>query len=222
MFDFIAAATDGVFNLKNYLFCIAAALLCGIIVAVAASFRGKLTASFGGSLILLPAIVATVILMVSGNVGTGIAVAGAFSLIRFRSVPGKASDITFIFLSMTAGITCAAGFLGVAVLFTVIVGAVAVLIAKLNPATKNELELKITIPENLAYVTAFDEVFKEYTTSTKLVKVKTANMGSLYKLNYIIKMKDKNNSKEFIDALRCINGNLEINLSEAEERNEEL
>ncbi|MBQ5809297.1 MAG: DUF4956 domain-containing protein, partial [Clostridia bacterium] len=128
MFDFIAAATDGVFNLKNYLFCIAAALLCGIIVAVAASFRGKLTASFGGSLILLPAIVATVILMVSGNVGTGIAVAGAFSLIRFRSVPGKASDITFIFLSMTAGITCAAGFLGVAVLFTVIVGAVAVLV----------------------------------------------------------------------------------------------
>ena len=99
MFDFIGAASNGVFDIKNYLYGLLAALVCGIIVAFAASLRGKLSPSFCASLILLPPIVATVIIMVSGNVGTGIAVAGAFSLIRFRSVPGKASDITFIFLS---------------------------------------------------------------------------------------------------------------------------
>lgn len=222
MFDFIGAVSNGVFDIKNYLFGLVAALVCGVIVAFAASLRGKLTPSFCASLILLPAIVETVIIMVSGNIGTGIAVAGAFSLIRFRSVPGKASDITFIFLSMTAGITCAAGYLAVAVLFSVIVGAVAVLLGFLKPTRKDELELKITVPENLAYVSAFDEVFGEYTTSVKLIKVKTVNMGSLYKLDYIITVKDRSRSKEFIDALRCINGNLEINLSEAEERNEEL
>lgn len=222
MFDFIGAVSNGVFDIKNYFIGLAAALVCGIIVAVAASLRAKISPSFFASLILLPAIVATVIIMVSGNIGTGIAVAGAFSLIRFRSVPGKASDITFIFLSMTAGVTCAAGYLGIAVLFSVIVSAVAVVLAKLTKVRKDELELKIVVPENLAYVTAFDEVFKEYTTSTKLIKVKTTNMGSLYKLDYIITIKDRSRSKEFIDAIRCINGNLEINLSEAEERNEEL
>lgn len=222
MFDFIGAVSNGVFDIKNYFIGLAAALVCGIIVAVATSLRAKISPSFFASLILLPAIVATVIIMVSGNIGTGIAVAGAFSLIRFRSVPGKASDITFIFLSMTAGVTCAAGYLGIAVLFSVIVSAVAVVLAKLTKVRKDELELKIVVPENLAYVTAFDEVFKEYTTSTKLIKVKTTNMGSLYKLDYIITIKDRSRSKEFIDAIRCINGNLEINLSEAEERNEEL
>ena len=222
MFDLIGAVSNGTFNIKNYFIGIAVALVRGLIVAFAASRRNKISASFCASLILLPAIVATVIIMVSGNIGTGIAVAGAFSLIRFRSVPGRASDITFIFLSMTAGITCAAGYLGVAVLFSVLVSAVAIALAYLKPVHKNELELKITVPENLAYVSAFDEVFKEYTTATRLIKVKTINMGSLYKLDYIITVKDKNKSREFIDALRCINGNLEINLSEAAERTEEL
>ncbi|MBQ7010381.1 MAG: DUF4956 domain-containing protein [Clostridia bacterium] len=222
MFDFINSVTNGNLELKNYLICLAAALACGIITAIAATIRDRISPSFRASLILLPAIVETVILMVSGNVGTGIAVAGAFSLIRFRSVPGKASDITFIFLSMTAGITCAAGYIGVALIFTVIVSAVAIIIAKVNPARKGEYDLKIVTPETLSYAGAFDEVFAEYTKSNRLVKVKTTNMGSLYKLDYKVTLKDVKRTKEFIDAIRCINGNLEIILTEAAERNEEL
>lgn len=222
MFDFIGAVSNGVFDLKNYLICTVAALICGIIIAVAASLRGRISPSFRLSLILLPAIVETVILMVSGNIGTGIAVAGAFSLIRFRSVPGNASDITLIFLSMTAGITCAAGYVGVAVLFSVLISIVAVILAKLNPVNNGELDLKIVCPESLSYVNAFDEVFAEFTKSHRLVKVKTTDMGSLYKLYYKVSVKDVKRSKEFIDAIRCINGNLEIYLAEADERNEEL
>ena len=209
-------------SLDVYLLCTAAALLCGVLTAVAAALRSHPSKSFLVSLVLLPMIVCTVIIMVNGNIGTGVAVMGAFSLIRFRSVPGKARDIVAIFLSMTAGLTCASGYLAIAVLFVLLVGLCMVVLAFIPMGNERSMELHITIPETLRYAGAFDDLFAQYARSHRLVPVKTANMGSLYKLHYRLQMKDVRQSQEFIDALRCRNGNLEIALSDILEGSEEL
>jgi hypothetical protein len=201
-------------TLGTYLLCIGAALLCGVIAAAAALFRSSPSKSFLISLLLLPPIVATVIAMVNGSVGTGIAVAGAFSLVRFRSVPGRARDIVLIFLAMTAGLTCAAGYPLLALLFTALVAIVLVIAAGIPMAEERQLDLRITVPETLHFQGSFDEVFDQYTRSHKLLRVKTTNMGSLYKLHYKVELKDGGAMQQFIDALRCRNGNLEIALGE--------
>lgn len=218
---FASVLTGGI-TLPIYLTCTGVAFLCGVIVALAASYKNRITKSFLISLILLPPIVETVILMVNGNVGTGIAVAGAFSLVRFRSVPGRAKEIAAIFLVMTAGLTCAAGYPGIAVLFSLIT-AVAMLVLALIPVkAEKESELRITIPESLHYTDAFADLFATYTKGARLVQVKTTHMGSLYKLFYRVQLKDVAKTQEFIDALRCRNGNLEISITGAVESNEEL
>ena len=197
------------------------AFLCGLIAAFAASYRARVSKSFVISLILLPAIVHTVIIMVNGNVGTGVAVMGAFSLVRFRSVPGKARDIVAIFLAMTAGLACAAGYIFIALLFTVAVCLTMLLFAHL-PVGDRSMELRITVPESLHYVNEFDDLFAEYTKSHRLIKVKTTNMGSLYKLTYRVELKRREDSRALIDNLRCRNGNLEISLAETTDSPEEL
>ena len=212
---------DG-FSVEAYLICIACALVCGIIAAISASIRSMPSKSFIISLILLPMIVSTVITMVNGNVGTGIAVMGAFSLVRFRSVPGKAKDIVSIFLSMTAGLACAGGYVAIAILFSLIVGAVLFALSFIPLGCDEMMSLNITVPESLNFTDAFSDLFKKYTKSHKLVKTKTSNMGSLYKLKYKVQLKDPQKTKEMIDALRCRNGNLEISLNESAERSEEL
>ena len=198
----------------GYLIGLAVAGLCGLIAAFAASFKSSASKSFVVSLVLLPMIIDTVIVMVNGNIGTGVAVMGAFSLVRFRSVPGKAKDIASIFLAMTAGLACAAGYVGIAVVFTVIVSAVMVLLAWLPVGGRRALELHITIPETLNFYDAFDDLFEEFTMNHRIIKVKTSNMGSLFKLSYEIVLKDASTEKEFIDDLRTRNGNLEISVSE--------
>ncbi len=205
-----------------YLICTAFAFLCGVIVALAACFKNRVTKSFLMSLVLLPPIVETVILMVNGNVGTGIAVAGAFSLVRFRSVPGRAKEIAAIFLVMTAGLTCAAGYPGIALLFSLITAAAILLLSFIPVKSEKESDLRITIPESLNYADVFQDVFAEYTRGTRLVQVKTTNMGSLYKLYYRVQLKNAAKTREFIDALRCRNGNLEISITAAAENGEEL
>ena len=205
---------------QNFFLCLLTAFLCGCVIAIAASVKQRSTMSFLSSLVLLPMIVCTVILMVNGNIGTGVAVMGAFSLVRFRSVPGKARDIAVIFMAMTAGLACAAGQLGVAAVFTVAVCAVLVLLT-LVPV-KRELEMRITVPESLQVTDAFQDVFAEYTKSCRLVHTKTTNMGSLYKLQYHLEMKDNEKIQEFIDRLRTRNGNLEIAIGEAAEGSEAL
>ena len=167
-------------------------------------------------------IVNTVILMVNGNVGTGVAVMGAFSLVRFRSVPGKAREIAVLFLAMTSGLACAAGFLGYAVLFTVAACAVILLLSLIPFKSEKEMDLRITVPETLAFGTAFDEVFSRYTKSNRLVRTKTSNMGSLYKLQYRIRLKNEKELRSFVDALRERNGNLEISLMHGAEEGESL
>lgn len=205
---------------KAFFLGLAVSLLCGILVALCASFRTRTTRSFIISLILLPMIVHTVITMVN-DVSTGIAVMGAFSLVRFRSVPGKARDIVSIFLAMTAGLACASGYVWVALAFTVAVCAVYLILAFL-PMGETSAQLRIMTPESLRYAHEFDDLFAEYTTSHRLIKAKTTNMGSLYKLTYRVRLKDPEKNQEFIDKLRCRNGNLEISISEDIESFEEL
>lgn len=214
---------DGIdLTVTTFLICLAAALFCGVCTAFAGGFRTAVSKSFLVSLILLPPIVATVITMVNGNIGTGVAVMGAFSLVRFRSVPGKARDIVSIFLAMTAGLACASGYVGIAVLFTVIICLIMLVVAYIPMGEERTMDLSITVPETLHIADAFDDLFEEYTKSHRLVRTKTTNMGSLYKLFYKVKMKDSKRLQAFIDALRCRNGNLEISLAEAAEGSEVL
>ncbi len=219
LFNSIIGDTIGI---GSYLLCLLGAVICGVLTAAAASYKTNATKSFLVSLILLPAIVETVITMVNGNVGTGVAVMGAFSLVRFRSVPGKARDIVSIFLAMTAGLACAAGYVAIAVLFTILVCTIMIILAHISIGDDKLMELRITVPESLNFYGEFDDIFAQYTKKHRLVKTKTSNMGSLYKLTYTIEMKDKNEAKDFMDKLRCRNGNLEISLSEALEGSEAL
>jgi hypothetical protein len=212
LFDTILISAD--IDILTYLLCLASAGACGVLSALAASFRTHASKSFLTSLILLPMIVCTVIAMVNGNVGTGIAVMGAFSLIRFRSVPGKARDIVVIFLAMTAGLACAGGYVAIALLFTVIVSLGMIAINVIPMGNERSMDLHITIPESLRYINEFDEVFAQFTKSHRLLQAKTTNMGSLYKLHYRVEMKDAKQGQAFIDELRCRNGNLEISLAE--------
>ena len=222
MTGIFAPITEEGITLTVYLICMAASLICGLLVALTSLFRNRVTRSFLLSLLFLPAVVQTVIVMVNGNLGTGVAVMGAFSLVRFRSVPGKAREIVCLFLSMTAGLACAAGYVAVAVLFTAILCIGMIVVSLIPVRVERELELHITIPESLSYSDAFDDLFATYLKKVTLVSVKTTNMGSLYKLLYRVELKDRKQSKALIDDLRCRNGNLEICLTEAPSIGDEL
>lgn len=221
LFSNIFVSLGGI-SIGTYLLSAAAALVCGLIVSLVSSFRNHISKSFFVSLIVLPLAVQTVIFMVNGSVGTGIAVAGAFSLIRFRSVPAKAKDIVSIFVAMTAGLSCAAGYVGIGVLFVLIACACLLLLSFVKMSSEREQQLIITIPENLNFTGAFDDLFEKYTKSNSLVGVRVVNMGSLYKLTYRIVMKDEGEIKNFIDDIRVRNGNLDIQLLRVEGSAEEL
>jgi uncharacterized membrane protein YhiD involved in acid resistance len=187
-------------------------LVLGVIVALFYMYRNRYTKSFVMTLGLLPAIVQMVIMMVNGNIGTGIAVMGAFSLVRFRSIPGSAREIVSIFFAMAVGLATGIGYIGLAMMFTLILGLVSMLysIFKFGENRSKEKELRVTIPEDLDYTGVFDDLFKKYTKNNELMQVKTSNMGSLFKLTYYIILNNENEEKAFIDELRCRNGNLEV------------
>jgi uncharacterized membrane protein YhiD involved in acid resistance len=189
-----------------------ASLILGIVIALVYMFRNTYNKQFVITLALIPIIVQAIIMLVNGSIGTGIAVMGAFSLVRFRSVPGNAKDIGSIFFAMAVGLAAGTGYILFAVLFTVLVGAITIIlnITKFGEQKQVNRELKITIPENLNYPGLFDDIFEKYTRKNSLVKVKTSNMGSLYQLHYHITLNDETEEKTFIDALRCRNGNLDI------------
>lgn len=226
LFSGIFSATTESIAVPQFLPCIAVALVIGIFLAVVYSYKTKYTKSFVVTLALLPAVVCVVIMMVNGNVGAGVAVAGAFSLVRFRSVPGAAKEIGTIFLAMGAGLICGMGYLGYAVLFALILGLAMFVLNKINIGADKRLEqdriLRITIPEDLSYTGAFDDLFEKYTQKSEVVSVKTANMGSLFKLTYNVTLKNSTEEKDFIDDLRCRNGNLEISMARQEVTNNEL
>ena len=215
-----------VISVTDFLLCLGCSLALGLVMAFAYMYRTRYTKSFVITLALLPAVVCVVIMLVNGNVGTGVAVAGAFSLVRFRSVPGTAKEICTLFLAMGAGLIAGMGYLGFAVLFTVVMCAVFVLYNCLDfGAKKNAAIFKtftITIPEDLDYSGVFDDIFAEYTRSHDLVRVKTTNMGSMFKLTYNVELRDAAKEKEMIDKMRCRNGNLEIAVSKQETVGTEL
>ena len=212
--------STAVISVSEFLICIGAALAIGLVLAGVYTYRNRYTKSFLVTLAMLPAIVCVVIMMVNGNVGAGVAVAGAFSLVRFRSVPGTAREIGAIFLAMCAGLVAGMGYLGYAVLFTVVLCGVMLLYGRLDFGSRRNGEkykvLHITVPEDLDYTGAFDEVLGKYTSSHELVQVKTTNMGSLFRLTYDLVLNSAEAEKELIDKLRCRNGNLEISVSRRE------
>lgn len=224
-FEGIISGTASTVSIGSFLACIAVSILIGLFFAFVYAYKSRYSKSFVMTLILLPAIVCVVIMMVNGNIGAGVAVAGAFSLVRFRSVPGSAKDIAMLFMAMGTGLVTGMGYLGYAVLFALIMGILFFLFTRMGLGEqKNSKDrfLKITIPEGLDYTDVFKEPFEAYTTGYELTSVKTTNMGSLFKLTYDLTLKDQTNEKEFIDALRIRNGNLEINMMRHEQRNDVL
>ena len=199
---------------STYLICTLVSLALGAVIAWASSVRSRQSKSFLLSILLIPAIVQIVIMLVNDNVGAGVAVMGAFSLVRFRSAPGSAKEIVSIFLAMATGLATAKGYLALAAAFVIIICLVMVLSNFINIKEKDDLqrELKITIPEDLNYAHEFDDLFEKYSKNCKLMNVKTTNMGSLYKLSYRVELKDEDSVQSFIDELRCRNGNLEISM----------
>ena len=194
-----------------------AALLLGLVVALTYMYNTRFTKSFVVTLALLPAIICVIIIMVNGSIGTGIAVAGAFSLVRFRSVPGTAREICAIFMAMASGLIAGTGYIGIAAVFTIVMCLAFMILNKLDFGTKRNAgkykTFRIMVPEDLDYTAIFDDVFAEFTSSNELVQVKTTNMGSMFRLTYDVILKDPSREKEMIDRIRCRNGNLEINVS---------
>lgn len=198
-------------QLKGYFICVAASLVLGTLTALAYRVGARHSRGFVLTLALLPLMVQTVIMLVNGNIGAGVAVAGAFSLVRFRSAPGSAKEIASVFLAMTVGLACGMGYVGIAAVVALIVMVIYITVAFFSSESISlERRVTVTIPESLDYTEVFDDIFVSYTTKSQLLKVKTTNMGSLFKLTYQIKLRDVKREKEFIDEMRCRNGNLDI------------
>ena len=209
-----------VIPVADFLLCVASALVLGLLLAWMYMYKTRYTKSFVATLALLPAVVCVVIMMVNGNVGTGVAVAGTFSLVRFRSIPGTAREIGAIFLAMGAGLVAGMGYLAYAFLVAIVLGGAGVLFTRLDLDRDKKAAryktLHITIPEDLDYEGVFDDLLKQYAAEYELTQVKTTNMGSLFRLTYDLTLRRTGTEKDLIDQLRCRNGNLEITLSKQE------
>ena len=200
----------------NFIICLLVAFLLGFIISMVHAKSNKTNKNFLITLTILPMLVSVVIMLVNGNLGTSVAVLGAFSLIRFRSVPGNSKEIVSVFFSMAIGLAIGCGYIGYAIVFTLIVALVMYLLSVTKFGEKNEeKKLTIIVPEDLDYTDCFTDEFKEYLNSAVLEKAKTTNMGSLFELTYSIKLKDNTKEKEFLDKVRIKNGNLKVMISHA-------
>ena len=204
--------SGGEITLSSFFICMAVSLVLGLGAALLAMYRSKCSRSFILTLVLLPSVVQLIIMLVNGNIGAGVAVAGAFGLIRFRSAPGSAKEIGLVFLATAIGLVTGMGYVVIAAVFFVIFAMVWLSLTALGfgAGAADERELKITIPENLDYDGLFDDLFQTYTSSAELERVKTTNMGTLYELSYKVVLRDPNKTKAFLDELRVRNGNLSI------------
>lgn len=222
MFDSIITSVSAITS-KEYLLCSLCSIVIGIVIALFHMFKNDYSKNIIVTLVILPVIVQNVIMLVNGSIGAGLAVMGAFSLVRFRSAQGNSREIASVFLSMTAGIATAMGLIGIAFTLTVIVGVVVMLLTMIKFGEKKVSRvLKIVLPEDLDFEGIFDDVFEAYTTKCEQVKCKTTNMGSLYELEYEIVLKPGTSIKSFIDTIRCRNGNLTVTISRATTPNGDL
>lgn len=215
MFNSIFEINSTGLSITTGLICAGVALLLGIVIAITHMKTSQTTKGFLTTLATLPLLVMAVMIMINGNLGTSIAILGAFSLIRFRSIQGQAKDLLSVFFAMMVGLACGMGHILFAVVITVIAVIAILLFSYTNflEPNKKQRVLKIVIPEDLDYEETFDEIFEKYTKNAKLVKMKTINMGSLYKLTYEVTIKNGIKEKDFLDELRVKNCNLKILLS---------
>ncbi|MGN0262027.1 MAG: DUF4956 domain-containing protein [Eggerthellaceae bacterium] len=226
-FDSIFGSSDSLVasvSAESFLLCSLVSLVLGVACAGIYMFRNDYSKSFAVTLALLPLTVQAVITLVNGNLGAGVAVMGVFSLVRFRSIPGSAKDIGSVFFAMAIGLATGMGYLGFAVAFTVIVGLANFLLV-LSPfgsPRQTSKVLRITVPEDLAFDGVFDETLRAFATEFELQQVQTTNMGSLYQLEYRVRLREKGREKDLIDQLRCLNGNLRITLAYAASSKESL
>lgn len=215
IYNFFIGGSVQNLSMSQFFINLFSSLFFGVIVSLVYRFRNKPSQTMALTLVVLPAMVQVIIMLVSGNIGAGVAVAGAFSLVRFRSATGNARDIGYLFFAMVLGFITGMGLLLHAFLFMIIIGIVFLALAFFAENDDTSHVLRIVIPENLNFDGLFDEVFNNFVTSAELMRVKSTNMGSLYELKYIVMLKDEKNIKAFIDALRVRNGNLNIFLNRA-------
>lgn len=213
-------------SMTDFLMPIAASLVLGLVISLVHMYKNRSTGSFLGAIALLPAIVCVVIMAVNGNIGAGVAVAGAFSLVRFRSAPGTAREITAIFTAMTTGLMAGMGYIAYAGIFVLVICAATLVCRAVEIGSDRAADLRknlrITIPEDLDYTGVFDDILDEYTKEHKLISSKTTNMGSMFKLTYEVTLDKNKSEKEFMDKLRCRNGNLEIAISAVRANEDQL
>lgn len=207
------------FTLPQFILCVLCGLLVGALIGTFYASRNEHTESFISTIFLIPSVVAIIIIGVNGNIGTGVAVAGAFALVRFRSAPGKAKEIGAIFMAMGAGLLIGVGYLVYSIVFTLIVGVFCIVFEKIRGPKDGEVNLKktlnVTVPEDLDYCGVLDDILIKYSSYHRLRRVRTTNMGSMFRLTYDITLLDDRQSKIMIDEIRCRNGNLEVSLSDA-------
>lgn len=201
---------------KEFFLCVGAALVIGFLISliyIATHRKEGYSQSYVLTMIMLPTIVALILLLINTTAGA-LSLAGAFTLVRFRSVPGDPKDIAYIFFAMASGVACGIGYVGFGIVFFIILGAVMFVLSEFDfgGTKRRHMTLKITIPENLDYQGAFDPVLKNYTQFYKLRRVKTTNFGTLFELIYSVDVSEDIDQKKFIDELRALNGNMNINL----------
>ena len=218
MFESIFSTTAASISIENWLVCIGVAIILGVIISFVHKITTKTTPNFLLTLAILPVLVQVVILLINGNLGTSLAVAGAFSLIRFRSMPGNSKEIISVFWAMAMGLALGMGYVVFAAIVTVIVSILMIIISKYTGKMTDlsERKLKIVIPENLDYEEVFNDIFPKYTDKINLEKVKTTNMGSMYELQYIVSLKKDIKEKDFLDEIRVRNGNMLVMIERQE------
>ncbi len=207
--------SNGSFNDQSIIISGLIAIVLGLVIALIHTKTTKHTKNLTITLAILPLLVQIVIMLVNGNLGTSVAILGAFSLIRFRSLPGNSREIASVFFAMVVGLALGTGFIYLAILLTFIVCLLLIILShsKLGETNSQDRILKIMLAEDNDYTEVFNDIFKKYTTKIELLKVKTVNMGSIFQIDYSLKLKKGINEKEFIDELRVKNGNLKIILS---------
>ena len=215
MLNSILSGNTSNIDLVGILICSVFSIILGIVIAITHKYTSKCSKSFLITVSVLPLLVESVIMMVSGDVGTSIATLGAFSLVKFRSLPGNSKEILIVFFAMAVGLANGMGHVVFASVVTTI-GCLAIFIfnkTRIYDIKPVEKILKITVPENLDYTSVFDSELEKYTSSYEIQQVKTINMGSLFEVSYKVILNKNINEKEFIDELRVKNGNLKIILS---------
>lgn len=208
----------------NFLTCMAASIILGVVASYLYMYKNTYAKGFVVTLALLPAIVQVVIMLVNGNLGAGVAVMGAFSLIRFRSVAGGGREIGSVFLAMAIGLATGMGYVGIAALLVLVVGAVSMLLQTVTfgEGSRAEKELRISIPESLEFDGLFDDILEQYAKKSELFRIKTTNMGSIFELRYRITLKKAGTEKALLDEIRIRNGNLNVSLGKVSTFKDEL